>query len=131
MFMECYTMAAQAQQNFPLSSLIQILNLDGKDKILPVIQANEHYQEMMMQMQQQLEQMGQQMQQMQAENQNLRRTAMNATNALANISARRGGSIAPGATKVAEAGGGPNTDEAIVNAARNTLGQPTGAALPA
>ena len=131
MFMECYTMAAQAQQNFPLSSLIQILNLDGKDKILPVIQANEHYQEMMMQMQQQIEQMGQQMQQMQAENQNLRRTATNATNALANISARRGGSVAPGATKVAEAGGGPNTDEAIVNAARNTLGTPTGAALPA
>jgi hypothetical protein len=131
MFMECYTMAAQAQQNFPLSSLIQILNLDGKDKILPVIQANEHYQEMMMQMQQQLEQMGQQIQQMQAENQNLRRTATNATNALANMSARRGGAVAPGATKVAEAGGGQETDAAIVNAARNTLGTPTGTALPA
>ena len=55
MFMEAYTMSAQAQQFFPLSSLFQILNLDGKDKILPVIQANEHYQEQMQQLQQQVQ----------------------------------------------------------------------------
>ena len=130
MFMEAYTMSAQAQQFFPLSSLFQILNLDGKDKIMPVIKANEHYQEQMQQMQQQLEQMGQQMQQMQAENQNLRRTATQATNALANMSARRGGSVNPGVTKMAEAGGGPDTSDAVVNQARNTLGTPTGAELP-
>jgi hypothetical protein len=40
MFMEAYTMSAQAQQFFPLSALFRILNLDGKDKILPVIEAN-------------------------------------------------------------------------------------------
>ena len=74
MFMEAYTMAAQAQQFFPLSSLFQMLNLDGKDKILPVIQANERYQEQMLQMQQQTEQMAQQMEQMQQENQNLKNT---------------------------------------------------------
>ena len=130
MFMEAYTMSAQAQQFFPLSSLFSILNLDGKDRILPVIQANEHYQEQMQAMQQQLEQMGQQMQQMQAENQNLRRTATNATNALASMSARRGGAITPGATKVAEAGGGQDTMSAVVNQARNNLGTPTGAELP-
>jgi len=130
MFMEAYTMSAQAQQFFPLSALFQILNLDGKDRILPVIQANEHYQEQMQQMQQQLEQMGQQMQQMQAENQNLRQTATQATNALASMSARRGGAVNPGATKVAEAGGGKDTTNAIVDQARNTLGTPTGAELP-
>jgi hypothetical protein len=67
-------MAAQAQQFFPLSSLFQMLNLDGKDKILPVIQANEKYQEQMLQMQQQTEQMAQQMEQLQQENQNLKNT---------------------------------------------------------
>ena len=130
MFMEAYTMSAQAQQFFPLSALFNILNLDGKDKILPVIKENEHYQEQMQAMQQQLEQMGQQMQQMQAENENLMRTANQATSTLASMSARQGGAIAPGATKVAEAGGGPNTADAVVNAARNNLGVPTGAELP-
>jgi hypothetical protein len=122
MFMEAYTMSAQAQQFFPLSALFNILNLDGKDKILPVIQANEHYQEQMQQMQQQLEQMGQQMQQMQAENQNLRRTASNATSAMAAMSARRGGAVSPGAVKTPE---GENS--AIVSQAQNTLGVPVGA----
>jgi len=117
MFMEAYTMSAQAQQFFPLSALFNILNLDGKDKILPVIQANEHYQEQMQAMQQQLEQMGQQMEQMQAENQNLRKTATSATNAMATMAARRGG--------------GQNQEpSAIVQASQNTLGQPTGAPLP-
>jgi hypothetical protein len=74
--------------------------------------------------------MGQQMQMMQEENQNLRMTATNATNALANMSARRGGAVAPGATKVAEAGGGGETTSAIVDASRNMLGTPTGVELP-
>ena len=107
------------------------MNLDGKDKILPVIKENEHYQEQMQALQQQLEQMGQQMQQMQAENENLKRTSAQATNTLAGISARRGGTITPGANKVAEAGGGPDTSEAVVNAARNMMGVQTGAELPA
>ena len=90
MFMEAYTMAAQAQQFFPLSSLFQILNLDGKDRILPVIAANETYQQQMQAMQQQIEQMGQQMEGMQKENDNLRRTNTQMTNALTTMSARRG-----------------------------------------
>jgi hypothetical protein len=87
MFMEAYTMSAQAQQFFPLSSLFQILNLDGKDKILPVIRENEHYQEQMQQMQQQIEQMSQHMEQMQGENQNLRQAVSQTTNALAQMGA--------------------------------------------
>ena len=133
MFMEAYTMSAQAQQFFPLSALFQILNLDGKDKILPVIQENEHYQEQMQQLQQQVEQMGQQMEQMQAENQNLRSAVSNTTNALAQMGARRGGGVVNqtgGPMKVAEAGGGPNNSNAVVEQARSTLGMPTGAELP-
>ena len=134
MFMEAYTMSAQAQQFFPLSSLINILNLDGKDKILPVIRENEHYQEQMQALQQQVEQMGQQMQQMQNENQNLRKAVSQTTNALAQMGARRGGGAVVNQTggpmKMAEAGGGQNTSNAVVEQARNTLGMPTGQELP-
>ena len=87
MFMEAYTMAAQAQQFFPLSSLFQILNLDGKDKILPVIQANEQYQEQMRAMQQQMEQMATQMEQTQKENENLRNTTNEMAGAISQMSA--------------------------------------------
>jgi len=134
MFMEAYTMSAQAQQFFPLSALFNILNLDGKDKILPVIQANEHYQEQMQQMQQQVQQMQEQMAQMQEENTNLRKASADSANALAQISARRGGgapvNMGGGPMKVAEAGGGPNNASAVVENARSMMGVPTGAELP-
>ncbi len=132
MFMEAYTMSAQAQQFFPLSALFRILNLDGKDKILPVIEGNEHYQEQMQQLQQQVEQMGQQLEQMQAENQNLRKTTTQMTNALAAVGARSGNGFVPQGqpVKAAEAGGGPTTESAIVSNARSMMGQPTGSPLP-
>ena len=109
MFMEAYTMSAQAQQFFPLSSLFQILNLDGKDRILPVIQANESYQRQMQQMQQQVEQMGQQMQQMQQERDSLRRVNTQMTNALAQV--------------------GRGQQEAV-DQARGVMGQTTGQETP-
>jgi len=127
MFMEAYTMSAQAQQFFPLSALFQILNLDGKDKILPVIQANETYQQQMQQLQQQVEELSQQVEQAQAENQNLRKTVSQTTNALQAIGNRRrsAGTPAPGSMP-----GDEENPSAIVDQARNTLGQPTGMALP-
>ena len=132
MFMEAYTMSAQAQQFFPLSSLFNILNLDGKDKILPVIRANEHYQEQMQALQQQLEQMGQQMEQMQAENQNLKKTVNQTTNALAQMSARRGSSQpqGPAGPEGMPQPQGLDKENPIVNGAVNMSGVPTGTALP-
>jgi len=127
MFIEAYNMAAQAQQFFPVSALFRILNLDGKDKVLPVIEANEHYQEQMQQLQQQVEQMGQQMEQMQAENQSLRKTATDLTNSLATMGTRRGGGASPGGGSMTP---DPNSPNAIVEASRNSLGVPTGMALP-
>jgi hypothetical protein len=115
MFMEAFTMSAQAQQFFPLSSLFEILNLDGKDKILPVIKANETYQQQMEQLQQQVQQMGEQMGQMQEENQNLRKGLSIAKDSIAKM-----GSDNPYA---------PETAGSIVNQARNTLGLPQGATL--
>lgn len=122
MFMEAYTMAAQAQQIFPLSALFRILNLDGKDRILPVIEENEHYTEQMQQMQMQLEQMAAQLQGLQEENDNLRATGNEMTNALASTSAQTGEGFVQGG-KAAEEGGGPGTASAIVNAARQRMGQ--------
>ena len=120
MFMEAYTMSAQAQQFFPLSSLFEILNLDGKDKILPVIRANETYQQQMMAMQQQIQQMGQQMQQTAEENQVLKKTTTEMGNSLATISARKGAS--PSAA--------PPDESAMVAGAQSSMGQPTGQPLP-
>ena len=134
MFMEAYTMSAQAQQFFPLSALFNILNLDGKDKILPVIQENEHYQEQMQALQQQVEQMTQQMEQMQQENNNLKQGNMQMSNALSTISARRGGGGGRGTAEAPQVPGGSPQLSAegnpIVDNAQNTLGVPTGTALP-
>jgi len=133
MFMEAYTMSAQAQQFFPLSSLFNILNLDGKDKILPVIRANEHYQEQMQALQQQLEQMGQQMEQMQAENEGLKNRVNKTANALSQISARNSGSQIPPNQAGPEGMPQPqglDKENPIVNGAVNMSGVPTGAALP-
>lgn len=117
MFMEAYTMSAQAQQFFPLSALFRILNLDGKDKILPVIESNEHYQEQMQQLQQQVQQMAEQLQGMQEENQSLRTEVNNTADTLARVATQQGGG------KIGDAGN-PETPNAIVDAARNKLGQP-------
>jgi len=117
MFMEAYTMSAQAQQFFPLSALFEILNLDGKDRILPVIRSNETYQQQMQQMQQQLEQMAAQLQQASEENQSLRKTVQDTTNALTTMAARRG-----------QAPEEQPEQSAMVTGNQNTLGQPLGGA---
>ena len=120
MFMQAYTMAAQAGQFFPLSSLFELMQVDGKDRLMPIIIANENHMQQMQQMQQQLEQTMQQMQQMQKENESLRTTASQMTNALANIGATNGGGfIAP--QKTAQVGGGGNTQSACVDQARASM----------
>jgi hypothetical protein len=121
MFIEAYNMAAQAQQFFPVSALFRILNLDGKDKVLPVIEANEHYQEQMQALQQQVEELSQQLQNSEAENQSLRRTATDLTNTRATAGAKR----TPSSMQASS-----DDPSAIVEASRNTLGVPTGMQLP-
>lgn len=124
MFMEAFTMAAQTPNPMRLSDLFRILNLDGKENILPVIEENEHYAEQMQAMQQQIEEMQAMLEQTQAENDNLRSMSSTMKNTLANISKRGGNNV-----KLAS----PNSDhtgDAVVQQARNTLGLPTGADLP-
>ena len=120
MMMEAFTMAAQTNNPMRLSSLFRILNIEDKDRILPLIEEGEHYQEQMAAMQQQLEQAMQQLQAAQEENQHLRRATDEMANSLANTSARRNG-------------GAPDfnpQESAIVEQTENNFGQQTGQALP-
>lgn len=57
LFIDAYKMSAEGGQMFPLSALFSILNIEGKDKILPIIQSIETYQQQMQQMQQMNEQL--------------------------------------------------------------------------
>lgn len=120
MFMQAYTMAAQAQQYFPLSALFELMNIDGKDRLMPVIRENENHQQQMQQLQQQNEQMMQQLAQMQKDNDNLRATSTQMTNALANVGANQNGFM-PGATMANQMGGGPETQDAFVQQTRENL----------
>ncbi len=85
MFMQAYTMAAQAQQFFPLSSLFEMLNIDGKDRLLPVIRQNEQWQAQMQQMQAQMQQMQEANTQLTQERDNLRTATTQMSNALAGM----------------------------------------------
>ena len=114
LYMQAFTMAAQAQQYFPLSALFRLLNIEGKDRLLPVIEGSEQQQQMLQMQQQQIEQMKAQIEQMQQENASLRQTATETTNALANVGAT--GNYLPGAKKV---GAGMSTQEDLIEQARS------------
>ena len=105
MFMQAYTMAAQAQQQFPLSVLFSMLNIEGKDRILPALQASEQQQQMMQQMAQQMEQMGAALQQAQKENAALKRVSQQMSNAISGMQARTG--AAPQREQPAPGGAAP------------------------
>lgn len=126
-FMEAYTMAAQAKQYFPLSALFQLMNIEGKDRLLPIIKENEQHMQQMQQLQAQNEQMMEQMAALQSENDSLRTITNQTVNALANVGATAGGvtSPAPGGVapgqKAGQAGLNPNTPAALVNGARESM----------
>lgn len=115
-FMQAYTMAAQAKQYFPLVSLFRMLNIPGKDRLLPILEENEKKQDIMTQLQQQNEQLMQQMEQMQKENQNLRSVSSRMNQALSSMSAN-GRSMLP--DKMASAG--PSPAEALVDTSHEAL----------
>ena len=63
LFMQAYTMSAQAGQYFPISVLFELLHVDGKERILPVLRQNETIQQQMQQMAAEREQLMAQVQQ--------------------------------------------------------------------
>jgi len=124
MFMEAYSMAAQTPYPIKLSSLLKMCNLDGKDRIVPLIEADEKYGQQMQAMQQQIEQMQAQMEQMQTENDNLKAVNAEAANSIANMSAAK-----QPRTETAPIAG-ENQPNPIVDNAANMMGVPTGSSLP-
>lgn len=69
LFLQAYSMSAQSGANFPLTTLFQLLNVDGKDKIMPVLMENDKTTQLIQNLQQQIEQLtmaGQQQQQQMA-----------------------------------------------------------------
>ena len=85
MFLQAYTMAAQAQQFFPLSTLFRMLNVEGKDRLIPIIEQNENTQQMIQSLQSQNEEMAMQMEQMAKENENLKRVTASYADSLSSI----------------------------------------------
>lgn len=65
LFIQAYTMAAQAGQQFPLSMLFELLQVDGKDRIMPVLQSLDQTQALMQQLTQENEMLKGQMQSLQ------------------------------------------------------------------
>lgn len=122
MYMEAFTMAAQTENPMRLSDLFRILNLDGKDKILPVIEESEHYAEKMRAMEEQIKELSEQLEAAEEKTQNLRdglEMSQNTISTLGTRNAPQGKLTNPG-----------QSTNAVVDAARNTLGLPTGADLP-
>lgn len=59
LMIDVYKMSAEAGNMFPLSALMRVLNIDGKDKILPIVDAVEQQTQMMQQLAQENEQLKQ------------------------------------------------------------------------
>ena len=99
-----------------------MMNIDGKDRLLPVIEENEQVMQQMESLQAQNQQMVEQLAAMQQENERLKMTTTQMTNALANVGSTQGGGFLPDAApKVAQAGGGQNTQAALVNQVRQDI----------
>ena len=60
LFMQAYSMSAQAGQIFPLSVLFELLQVDGKDRILPVLRQSDAMTQQLQQLAQQNEALTQQ-----------------------------------------------------------------------
>ena len=71
LFMQAYSMAAQAGAPFPLSVLFKLLHVDGKERILPEIVAVETLQQQMQELAMQNQQLNQQNAELQQGMQNL------------------------------------------------------------
>ena len=57
LFLQAYSMSAQSGATFPLTTLFQLLNVDGKDKIIPILQQNDQTTQLIQSLQQQIQQL--------------------------------------------------------------------------
>lgn len=61
LYIQAYTMAAQSGAFFPLTTLFELLMVDGKDRIMPILRENDQTQQLIQGLQQQVEQLSQAM----------------------------------------------------------------------
>lgn len=103
LFMQAYSMAAQAGAPFPLSVLFRLLHVDGKERILPEIEQHEMLQQQMQELAAQNEQLLAQNQELQAGMANLQQVndelvsaaEMQEANALSAADQRGAGNMYP------------------------------------
>lgn len=121
MYMQAYTMAAQAQQFFPLSSLFRLMNFEGRDRVLPVVEQNETYQQQMQELAMQNQQLQEQLAMVQQEAQNLKIANEQTAAALAKVSATQERNTRyPGIPRSIPTETREDSMEAAVMAARDT-----------
>ncbi len=101
--MQAFAMAAQSGVPFPASALFEIMQVDGKDEVVPILRAAEERADQTRQMAQVIEQQGAQLQQASAEIEHLKQAVM-ATGGSPEGMYPRG---------IAEAGGMPETPEVL------------------
>jgi hypothetical protein len=64
LYIQAYTMSAQAGQVFPLTALFQLLNVEGKERVIPVLQQVDAQTQMVQQMAQENQALKQQVEQL-------------------------------------------------------------------
>lgn len=102
LFMQAYSMAAQAGASFPLSVLFELLHVDGKERILPVLRETETFY-------QQMQQLAAQNEQLMAENQQLNQGIANLQEVVDELTGGGSGEEMMGANPPLNAEGGvPN-----------------------
>lgn len=89
LFIDIYKMSAQSGQNFPLSALIRMLTIDGKDKVLPVIDAVEQQTAIMQELARQNQELTQTVQDQQASIESMKSSLSNRSSESVNTSMRR------------------------------------------
>lgn len=85
MFMEIYKMAAQSQQDFPISLLLRLLNFEGKDRLLPIVEEQEQKNDKMQELATQAQAIAEQLAKAQKENEILKQVNTQSANALASL----------------------------------------------
>lgn len=111
MYLQAYTMAAQAGQFFPLSNLFHLLNVEGKDRLIPMIEEQETFQQRFQELQAQLEQARKEYQEIESQNRQMRTMNHYLVNAMGKAQAAGMGYVAePGQAVTSANGAGTTVD---------------------
>lgn len=117
LYMQAYSMSAQAQQPFPLSALFEMLEIDGKDKLLPVLQETDAMRQQMQMLAEQNQMLTEQNDKFSKENQSLKYATQQMAASLRNMRASGGMPTVGGMNQPTNNFGAGIPDEVNPNAA--------------